>query len=372
MVRRFCLDGVNNVDFSALDCDVRQKFDVILKNTKISKSDTKKSTKVKREMLNAFLKANTPSPLFRYRSMKPHTITALKNGQISLAKPCEQEKFDSLIEYDIEQINAIVHDYLPRVDVILGLVLSGVKIPREQLSMFPLIIQIFVKIMLWRKKKDVTFRRDIERTYKRAMKGMNVQLTEMASNAIYDELRYTRYIASFCEVGDHYKMWKDYASYPNGYVLEYDFSNGVPKDYILFPNVYETKYNATEFAIYKMMDWLPKYFLQMYHAHPYWERFFKKRNMLNFFDELFYVKGYVYKKKKFDYEQEWRLLSPETKKDSCVYSNVPFDPVAIYISGDMELSSFNELNQIAKDKGLQRFKALIDDNFKTVNFLPLP
>ena len=82
----------------------------------------------------------------------------------------------------------------------------------------------------------------------------------------------------------------------------------------------------------------------------------------------------MYKKEKFEHEQEWRLLSPETHKDSYEHSSTPLNPVAIYFCDTMDKVAFDELNQIAKNKGLKRYRAILDKrdkSKKTVTIEPL-
>jgi len=352
------------MDTSIVEDDIRQKFSTLLKKLKITKSDSKKEMREKYQYIDHFLRENIPTKLYRYRKLEDHTLKALKNEHISTTKPCAFEKFDSLIEINKKEVMRTVYKDFPRFDDLWAWICSENRVPSSPLKRFPRIVQTVITIGLRIRKKDERFKKDIKASHENIRKIIDDQIQNMLENEI-DELRYIRYIASFCEKIDAYKMWEDYAAH-NGFALEYNFKQAIPKNYTLFPVMYGEKYNATDLAIHKVVNQLPNLLIRVFNNHPFWHIFFKKRKLLSSFDELFYLKGYAYKKERYRYEQEWRLLSPETVKNSCKYNHVSFNPVAIYFNKKMNLEVFNELNQIAKEKGLRRHIVTVNEHLKTI------
>jgi len=355
--------------------DVRQAFAKLLREIEIHESDSKKVKREKRERLHSFLKEHMPTPLYRYRKLK-YDKEAFINGYISTSKPCTFEEFDSQIEIDKREVLTTVHNGFPPFEDLYTWICSGKKIPSSPLKNFPWRVQIVVKLGLWVMKNGAHFKENLRCAHRDVKKDINRQINTMRDNEIDDELRYRRYIACFCEKIDVYDMWKGYANF-DGFALEYDFTLNIPDEHVLFPVIYGEKYNATRLAITSMINLLPSILLRRFPIQPFWNiffnwpNFFKKEKLLRFFDELFYLKGYAYKKDEFKKEQEWRLLSPETHKSSDKRSFVPYNPVAIYFCDTMEKVAFDELNQIAKDKGLKRYRAILDESKKTVTIEPL-
>lgn len=347
--------------------EIREKFSNILDET-IIPVNAKKSVRAKKQAkIDSFLRVNTPASLFRYRTADIHYIDALEKGHISVTKPFKMsDDLDSLIMFDSAEIKRLFSKYFPSYKALEGWVKhnKGVsEVPKIALKSVPILVRVIFGLGLrFAKKPNAT--RSLQRSFKAVKANVGKQLNELKGQ-VYDELRHTRYIACFCESVSEYRMWDEYTNNHEGFALEYDFTETTPKGCAMFPVIYGTQYNATIFALHNIANDLPSQILKENGLSPFLQWYFKKKKFTNFFDELFYLKGYAYKGKKFAYEGEWRLLTSQTKKDSDCYSSVPFEAKAIYFGAKMKNETYERLNQIAIKRGLKRYKIIINDVNKT-------
>jgi len=77
-------------------------------------------------------------------------------------------------------------------------------------------------------------------------------------------------------------------------------------------------------------------------------------------DELWWLKGYLYKSSDYVSETEWRLITPldGVAADSEPFSDISVKPKAIYYGVNIENDMFLKLEEIAKEKGLDRYRMI--------------
>jgi len=353
--------------------DIRGDFHKLLCETVIPTSDSNREKAIKGRQIDDFLKENMPCPLFRYRTADKHYIEALKNGHISVTKPHKmKDKLDSLIKFDSSFIKMNINKYFPSFKALAEWAKNnkGVsEIPQFAIKSVPLLVRLVLGFGLKFVKKPDSIR-SLQRSYKAVRKNLDKQIQALRGK-VYDELQHTRYIACFCESVSEYRMWAEYTDNHKGFALEYDFSVSLPKKCRVFPVIYGAEYNATSFALLNIANELPLQVLKEHGLSKFWEWYFAKRRFTTLYDELFYLKGYAYKRKKYEKENEWRLLTPETNKTSPNYSEIPFTPTAIYFGENMEDSTFELLNEIATKQGLRKYRIEIDDVAKIATPYPI-
>ena len=155
-------------------------------------------------------------------------------------------------------------------------------------------------------------------------------------------------------------MWSEYADGHKGFTLEYDFETLNPRFHtfekggeqfqpnnITLPVMYGEQYESTEVVMHYVANSLisgvssDDFYIMQY-------------------DELWHIKGYLYKHEDYDHEAEWRLITPVrgVTSDSNPYSNMKGEPKAIYYGFKMPEETFNKLDSIAKEKHIERYKMI--------------
>jgi len=340
----------------------RQKFASLLRETIIPSNSDIKGKYENYDRLNGYINEYMPESLFRYRAATTYSIEALRCGNISVTKPCEMgDLFDSQIAVDIEQVVANIKTMEDSMDTVANHLYEGRPLPDFALQAVSPIIrrvvvsnQDFLKGNLALKPMLKVFAGLFGKTLKKRAK------TEY-TRAI-DVLRKTGYIACFCEEVDKLTMWDRYADKHKGFALEYEFEtlnarfqtiNIVDKskrhDYIILPVIYGEKYDSTPIVLHSLMNSFVREQggENAYISHP---------------DELWRIKGYLYKLADYEYEAEWRMITPMigVVPDACSYSSVNVIPKAIYYGAKMPNKTRQELDSIAKANGLLRYHMKIN------------
>ena len=201
-----------------------------------------------------------------------------------------------------------------------------------------------------------------------------INITNKEYGQAIDSLRTTGYIACFCERGDNFKMWSDYAEGHKGYVLEYDFETlnsrfytfdedrgQFQPDTIVLLVIYGEPYNSTEFVICLVANEL----LRKVAGSDYY---------VEQQDELWYIKGYIYKHADYDSEAEWRLITPikGVASNAVLHTSVSGIPKAIYYGAQMDLEGeiFRELDAAAREKEIRRYRMEIKPS--EMQIVPIP
>ena len=346
--------------------NLRQEFAELLRTTNIPASADVNSKIEKYSRLNTCIMAKLPMSLFRYRSTEAHNIDALRNGQINVTKPSEMgDIFDSLIPVDAERVVEKIKQLEGGFDGIAQYLFQGGTIPDWALC---------------------SVSRDMRRTivnnksnFKNLMKSSRFQhfvktcipqLEQMILKKINDKsgqsinvLKNTGYIACMCEAADNLKMWSDYADKHRGYVLEYDFEALNPRfhtfdkndeqfqpESIVLPVIYGEQYDSTDLVINITLNEL----LRGISAREYYIRQQ---------DELWHIKGYLYKSADYESEAEWRLITPiqGVPADAKSYSNVKGNPKAIYYGAKMSDDVIAEIEEIICNRPITRYRMRTDN-----------
>lgn len=166
-----------------------------------------------------------------------------------------------------------------------------------------------------------------------------------------------------CLTDDLYsnKMWKEYGDNYRGFIIEYQYKKYVSpclncqnktcniKHYeVIFPIVYtDEKFDGRSF--------LAKYLINTYgNKYP-----FVKHAPID--DELAFFKILLYKKMKFIYESEWRIISVCNEKPA-----IKLKPNAIYAGKDITDENFNWLKSYCATSNIELYK--MEDDAKQINY----
>ena len=357
----------------AINSCYRQEFAKLLREITIPSHIDKKSKYEHYNRLNSYITKNMPKSLFRYRSTEPHNIEALRRGYISVTKPSEMgDIFDSQIAVDTKQVLTEIKKMEGMTDDIANHIYEGKPLPDFALqAVSPLIRRVVVSNQGFIKGNLV-----IKPLMRFLAATWGTVLRKRAKNELkrtVDILRETGYIACFCEDVNRASMWDRYADKHKGYTLEYEFETlnarfhiidiadkCLQPDYIVLPVIYGEKYDSTLIILHSLINrfMLEKAGNNAYIHHP---------------DELWCIKGYLYKSDEYKHESEWRLITPlnGVAPDVSPYASVTAEPKAIYYGAKMTDKTRQELDVIAQQKGLKRYSMEINPIDIRVDAFPL-
>ena len=288
---------------------LRCEFAGLLKDIRIPTSDDAKSKIKKYSRINCCIASNLPKSLFRYRTAETHTIDALRNGIISVTKPNEMgDIFDSLIPVNAENVVEKIKQLEGGLDKIAGYLFRSGTIPEWVLQSFDRNTRRFLVKNQHRLKSSQV--QDVITKSRPILEKTLLDKAKSKSEQPIEILKKTGYIACFCECGNNLKMWSDYADKHRGYVLEYDFASlnsrfctleenveQFQPNNIVLPVIYGEQYDSTELVMTIVLNEL----LQGIAG----SEFYIKQQ-----DELWHIKGYLYKHMDYAPESEWRLITP--------------------------------------------------------------
>jgi hypothetical protein len=314
-----------------------------------------------------------PKSLFRYRTLEAHNIEALRKGIIPVTKPCEmRDVFDSYISVDIEKIANELKRIDGYFDNIADYLYKGGKIPKPALQSLSRKMRRVINTNKHRLKNDPRIKATIKQLTPEVENWL-IKKAEIKSDTVINMLRKTGYIACFCESNGNHKMWSDYADKHRGYVLEYDFDTlntrfhtleeggerFLPSNIVL-PVVYGEQYDSTEFIMFYMAN-------EMLREASDKDVYIKQQ------DELWHIKGYLHKHSDYEPEAEWRLITPikGVMPSSAPYSSVNGKPKAIYYGAEMSDGMLQELDAIVEEKGIERYRMIINHSNATIEATPL-
>jgi hypothetical protein len=353
--------------------DYRKMFADILRETRIMEGDSKKNKAAYYNRLNGYIRDNMPQSLFRYRTLETHNIEALRRNLISVTKPSEMgDVFDSHITVDVNRVISAINEMEGCADSVSSHLYEGKPIPPLALhSVSRPIRRAFTKNKYFL-KNNLSLKSVMRYASAFACNDLRKRAQEEFGKA-KDVLRKTGYIACFCEDRSNLKMWSDYADKHRGYALEYSFETlnakfptvittgkSLQPDHVVLPVIYGDKYDSTEIIIHSLANELlrEKGGKDVFIKHP---------------DELWSIKGYLYKSKDYESECEWRLITPlkGVSHDSQSYSNVYAKPKAIYYGTKMNDVAFHKLDTIAQENGLERYRMEASQSDARVEAIPL-
>jgi len=360
-----------------IQINVRNKFSGLLKEINIPQYEDQEMQTQKYGRINQFIHDNIPTSLYRYRTTEDHNIQALKRDYLPVTKPCNMgDIFDSLIAIDSDRVASAIAFELEtiNIDAMAKSLFDGRAIPKDLLRLLDPHTQAFIQANLPRLKSDISLKPMLEVVFGDIKKYIAQQVQSL-ENTTVNTLQHIRFIACFCEDVSLVDMWSDYAGKHTGFALEYNFKEqellclkkhsnckNIQMKHPLFPVIYNESYDATDYALYIFQNYLMS---------------MKTNNTMHmqFFDWLFYIKGYAYKAERYRREGEWRLLTRMEKSDTYYfdlkpYASIPLSPSAIYFGAKMKNDTFEALNQIAVEIGLKRYRMVDDPLTRTV--IPIP
>ena len=338
--------------------DYRQEFAKLLRDTIIPVYNDISSKHKSYHRLNGYIKENMPKSLFRYRSTETHNIKALRRGYIPVTKPSEMgDVFDSQIAVDIKRVVAEIKAMEDGTDAIANHVYEGKPIPKYALRAVSPRIRRVVVNNLYLTKTNLALK-PLLRLCAAFVGGKLRKHAENEFKRTIDVLKETGYIACFCEDVNEVTMWDRYADKHKGYALEYEFetlnakfhtvettNKRLQPDYIVLPVIYGEKYDSTLIVLHSLINGFARDLggESAYINHP---------------DELWCIKGYLYKSAAYEHEAEWRLITPMkgVVRDTGPYANVNAKPKAIYYGAEMPDKKLQELDKIATTNGLKRYR----------------
>ena len=357
--------------------NLRQEFAELLRTTHIPASADVNSKIEMYSRFNTCIMAKLPKSLFRYRSTEAHNIDALRNEQINVTKPSEMgDIFDSLIPVDAERVVEKIRQLEGGFDGIARYLLQGGTIPDWVLrSASPKMRRTLFsnKSDLKNLMQDSRFKLFVKKCIPQLERVILEKINNKSGQSI-DVLKNTGYIACMCEAADNLKMWSDYADKHRGYVLEYDFETLNPRFYtfdkndeqfqpesIVLPVIYGQQYDSTDLVINLTLNEL----LRDISTREYYIRQQ---------DELWHIKGYLYKAADYESEAEWRLITPiqGVPADAKPYSNVKGSPKAIYYGAKMSDDVIAEIEEIICNRPITRYRMRTDTANAHVVAEPMP
>ena len=289
-----------------------------------------------------------PNKLYRYRSVNPNNIDALKSDSVyTVTADRFNDPYDSLMQYDIDSIEKIIMA-TANADFMAALrdLIKSNSLHSEIPNFFPNgeFDQAFNNLL----KTDLTNKNEI-----------NQRLIPMATNIIafirvvmpiaVQQIRNSVTYACFSEKVDSITMWSHYADYHKGFALGYDNQN-LSFDALnkvscgLFPVTYDNlRYDANSFvawAIYNVFGIKMK--------QP---------------DRLANIKVGLQKSTDWSYENEWRLICTVPLQERAEPDATPITicPNEIYYGLRISKEDKMLLHEIALDKKLLEYEMLIDN-----------
>jgi len=344
------------------DSNYRQVFADLLRDTVIPAFDNDASKRRSYQRLNGYIKGNMPKSLFRYRSTASYNIEALRRGNIPVTKPSEMgDIFDSQIVVDIERVVTELMEMLNNIDVAANHIFEGKPFPDFAMKG----VSRKMRRVVQKNKGYATGNLALKPQMRLQAASTIAELKKRAESeygATTDVLRHTGYIACFCEDVNGVTMWDRYADRHRGYALEYEFERlnarfhflevsdkSIQPDYVVLPVIYGETYNSSLIIIHSLFN-------------QYVQEIGGKGAYINHPDELWSIKGYLYKAADYKSEAEWRLITPlkGVPRNSKSFVNVDAVPIAIYYGANMPDNMRHELETIAVANGLTRYRMEIN------------
>ena len=311
-----------------------------------------------------FLKVNTPSSLFRYRS-------------------CNELNFDAFNKDEIWAVSSLMfndpYDSYPYIDK--ETLFNTLK---EQLS-----IESQTKIWDYVSRKNDLPKKYYDILGKKATKQLvdNIKKSSLDElrkqwesssisdkdfrtvidqkwNEIRTETRNANRIASFSENVNSVTMWAHYADYHKGFALEYDLKNGTGLICENCPNKKGCNRRTTA-NIYPVI-YKQNQFDATYYVYDQFIQELMFRQGVDFApilsDSMFFQKMYLQKHESWSYESEWRLLCCSNTMNKAKTASIAIKPpVAIYYGSKISPIHKKILHIFAQEKGIKEFQMRIDD-----------
>lgn len=360
----------------------RLEFARLLSDTIVDSSYTQVAAKLKMKPLQEWIIANIPSRLYRFRADKPYVHDAFIRDEIygsnlnSFNDPFECTPF-----FDMNRIHKYLEENLSP-EVISNIILSikSRSIPEPA--------------------KELMNSGNVECYINRIVDGLDESaIMSMANNVKQNALQYCIYhyseivnrsfvdilmaasqrnIACFSENNDSPLMWGHYADGHRGFCLEYDFksvinicqqecgngkwcNNFMLRPFIA-PVIYsKSRFDATGFLLTEMQHKIIEDMNLGSVIQPYYG------------DTLLVAKSLLTKSLDWEYEKEWRLISPSNNQSESMDHNALFNlkPTAVYLGQNSCRDKDEMLFEICKMKNIKCYKMVLNYHGNDFKLFPV-
>ena len=350
--------------------DVHDEFFELLLHTMISSTDDAVQARDKLVRLRDWLLSNVPSKLYRFRSPSEHSFDALVSDQIwgsridTFNDPFENEPcydWDTLSKWLDTELFCPAENVLER----LKQVQQG-SVPED--------------VLRWMQQGKVNeatnMLKGVNLDDSAAMKNIDFfqqiifyllpDLSPAATEEFFNAVlwaREQRYAACFSEEFKPTLMWAHYAKGHEGFCVEYDFKKymkGCEENCVNILGCHSFMLNLTLAPVH--------YSGSRFDATNYLKTLFQQKlgTRLNVSlppyhaDVLFMTKALLVKSEDWNYEKEWRLISPpenESKEEpprSKLLTRTP--PTAVYIGARASSETEEKLEYICSLKNIPCYK----------------
>lgn len=323
--------------------------------------------------LHDLVAKNVPSKLYRYRNCQEYNLDSFRDDEVYAGNPRNfNDPFDSLVCYKKEEILKNYEEALNKNWFLYMLSKINSLVEEEMRKQYPddPIIDEVVKKMqcfnVWKGEGDEVVNQRLREAY---YEGTTYGDKGIYSDKINEYLEFigdlldqsvesvkeSCKIACFTERKDNMLMWSHYADRHSGFVLEYDIKQVVfptsdtqPSSHpaILFPVIYSDKrLDATHIGKSLMDDFLIS---------------LKGENNSSIVlpDIFIYLKVFLNKAKCWGYENEWRLICPDSYENESI--KVIMKPTAIYYGSNISSADKAKLSLLAKEKNIAEYQMAVE------------
>jgi len=366
--------------------DVHDEFFELLLHTMISSTDDIARARDKLIKLRDWLLSNVPSKLYRFRSPSEHSFDALVSDQIwgsridTFNDPFENEPcydWDTLSKWLDTELFCPAENVLER----LKQVQQG-SVPED--------------VLRWMQQGKVNeatnMLKGVNLDDSAAMKNIDFfqqiifyllpDLSPAATEEFFNAVlwaREQRYAACFSEEFKPTLMWAHYAKGHEGFCVEYDFKKymkGCEENCVNILGCHSFMLNLTLAPVH--------YSGSRFDATNYLKTLFQQKlgTRLNVSlppyhaDVLFMTKALLVKSEDWNYEKEWRLISPpenESKEEpprSKLLTRTP--PTAVYIGARASSETEEKLEYICNLKNIPCYKMVQSLTTSKFDLEPMP
>lgn len=346
----------------------RKEFAELLYGTIINSTNSKENAFEKLSKIRGWLLANTPKRLFRFRRCNEYSIEALKEDQIWGTSIWEfNDPYECVPCYNFETLWGKITQSLEsqKFFQLINVLKEGGILPEIKRAYPSIDIEQMIKnIPDVIDEKDVKEKLDILKKYLSIFIGTSFEEMVHRFYIGIQAEEAQKQIACFSEQKNSTLMWGHYADSHKGFCLEYDFQsilkectqncidirccNNFMLNYSLAPIIYtKERFDATAYFSTVMQALL--YEKNQIPMDLYYE------------DILIVSKCMLTKSIDWEYENEWRLFTPNFNDEYKPYRKIAsLRPVALYMGAKITKENESVLYEVCKNKGIKCFKMLQD------------
>lgn len=341
----------------------RNAFAELLNSVQINSMDDSETVKAKLSQIGKWIQANTPRQLFRYRTVSENSISALENDQVwGSSIVTFNDPYECIPYYDRDKVmRNFQFGFSAEVIKRIAEMITSDGIPTLLKGMFPDEFWNATKENLQNTQPE-EIQRTVSQNQQNALQYVQDNWQRIADDALVAmrEHESMRHVACFSEKNDSYLMWSHYANVHTGFCIQYDFTSvlgpcaGNCQDAHgchafglscpIQPVIYSPKrYDATDYiAVVMQQEFSRRMGIPMKDYY--------------FIDTLLAAKCLLYKSTNWEYEKEWRLVTPVhniTNFHSCMMT---MKPTGVYLGSRMKQDDIHRIWSICKSKEIPCYK----------------